>query len=386
MLNVSSILKNQGNILGSFSIALLQDLVYVNCIKQKVGETMPFQIIRNDITKLEVDAIVNAANSGLKAGGGVCGAIFAAAGAERLQAACDKIGFCATGDAVITPGFDLMARYVIHTVGPIYGKNPAREEDELFACYARSLALAKRKRLKSIAFPVIASGIFGYPKTEALRIASKAIRAFLEENEMDVYLVVYDRAAFQISEKLFEKVESYIEERMVKIQRREQREFNVSISLSEDEAFPTCTAPCASKPVFSRCADAMPAPKLKQKRTLEDLLKRKAETFSQMLLRMIDEKNMTDVEVYKRANIDRKLFSKIRKKDYVPKKTTVLALVIALRLNMQEARMLLERAGYAFTQSSEFDIIIEFFIENQNYDIFEINETLFAFEQQLLGA
>ncbi|MBQ4160595.1 MAG: RNase III inhibitor, partial [Clostridia bacterium] len=199
-------------------------------------------------------------------------------------------------------------------------------------------------------------------------------------------LVVYDRAAFQISEKLFEKVESYIEERMVKIQRREQREFNVSISLSEDEAFPTCTAPCASKPVFSRCADAMPAPKLKQKRTLEDLLKRKAETFSQMLLRMIDEKNMTDVEVYKRANIDRKLFSKIRKKDYVPKKTTVLALVIALRLNMQEARMLLERAGYAFTQSSEFDIIIEFFIENQNYDIFEINETLFAFEQQLLGA
>lgn len=328
---------------------------------------MPFHIIRNDITRLETDAIVNAANSRLQAGGGVCGAIFAAAGGNELQKACDKIGSCGIGEAVITKGFRLKAKYVIHTVGSIYGQDPQREEQQLYSCYQNSLALAKRKSLTSIAFPLISSGIYGYPKKEAIQIATRAIRDFLEENEMDVYLVVYDKKSFGISEKLFSAVESFIDERMVKDDIRCIR--HTSSAESCNISMPMPSAP-------------MPA----KKSILEELMKTKAETFSEMLLRLIDEKGMTDVEVYKRANIDRKLFSKIRKKEYTPKKVTAVALIIALKLNMKEARELLGRAGFAFSASSKFDIIIEYFIEQGSYDIFEINETLFAFEQQLLGA
>lgn len=343
---------------------------------------MPFQIIRDDITRLETDAIVNAANSRLLAGGGVCGAIFSAAGAEELQKECDKIGFCGIGEAVITKGFRLKAKYVIHTVGPIYGQDPENEENQLYSCYKNSLELAGKKKLESIAFPVISSGIYGYPKAEAINIAIRAIKDFLDENEMTVYLVVYDKNAFQISEKLFSDVKSYIDERMVKPEARKR----------PDLYFDAVAAPFSAQP--SRIYDSEDfgepvkdsSEKIVPKKSLEDLMNMKVETFSEMLLRLIDEKGMTDVEVYKRANIDRKLFSKMRKKDYTPKKITVVALVIALRLNMNEARKLLERAGYAFTESSKFDLIIEYFIENEKYDIFEINETLFAFEQQLLGA
>lgn len=328
---------------------------------------MPFNIIRNDITKLNVDAIVNAANSRLMAGGGVCGAIFKAAGENKLQKACDKIGFCGIGEAVITKGFDLKAKYIIHTVGPVYGKNPADEEQQLYSCYVNSLELANKKGIQSIAFPLISSGIYGYPKAEALKIASRAIKDFLSKNDMQVYLVVYDKSSFQISEKLFSDVKSYIDERMVKPDTR-RREVRYCATMS---------APAVEEKICS-------VPKA-TKGTLEDFLNVKTETFSQMLLRIIDEKAMTDVEVYKRANIDRKLFSKMRKKDYSPKKATVFALIIALKLNMSEAKKLLSRAGFAFNESSKFDLIIEYFIENENYNIFEINETLFAFDQQLLG-
>jgi len=358
---------------------------------------MPFNIIRDDITRLGTDAIVNAANSRLLAGGGVCGAIFSAAGITELQEACNKIGQCNIGEAVITKGFNLKAKYVIHTVGPVYGEDPANEEQQLYSCYKNSLELARAKKLESIAFPVISSGIYGYPKAEAIKIATRAIKDFLEDNEMQVYLVVYDKNAFQISEKLFSDVKSYIDERMVKPDDRRRYDATVGSVLSSEasiigNAMPTVpkksirySEECLSE---SMAYDALPKKKskLKPKKSLEDLLGVKTETFSEMLLRLIDEKGMTDVEVYKRANIDRKLFSKIRKKDYTPKKTTVVALVIALRLNMAEARQLLQKAGFAFDSWSKFDIIIEYFIENENYDVFEINETLFAFEQQLLGA
>lgn len=177
---------------------------------------MPFSIIRADITKMETDAIVNAANSKLLAGGGVCGAIFSAAGTDELQKACNKIGYCKTGEAVITKGFKLKAKYIIHTVGPIYGQDPANEENQLYSCYKNSLELAKINRLKSIAFPVISSGIYGYPKAEAIKIATRAIKDFLNDSDMQVFLVVYDKNAFQISEKLFHDVKSYIDEKMVK--------------------------------------------------------------------------------------------------------------------------------------------------------------------------
>lgn len=368
---------------------------------------MPLTIIRNDITKLNCDAIVNAANSLLRSGGGVCGAIFKEAGPIELSKACQKIGFCDIGQAVITKGFNLEAKYIIHTVGPVYGKNPNEEEGQLYSCYKNSLLLAKKKKLSSIAFPLISSGIYGYPKSEALKIATRAIKDFLVKSEMQVFLVVYDKDAFAISEKMFSAVESYIDERMVKLQRRRDEAVNCSESLSSF-AFPSfaenmfedssqedndffdreCSArfgdTCSFPTVSNDRAPKVATPKVT--RSLSDLVERKVETFSEMLLRLIDEKGMTDVEVYKRANIDRKLFSKIRKKDYTPKKTTVIALAISLKLNMDEAKDLLSRAGFAFSECSKFDIIIEYFIENKNYDIFEINETLFAFDEQVLGA
>lgn len=332
---------------------------------------MPFRIIRNDITKLNTDAIVNAANEKLLAGGGVCGAIFAVAGAEKLQAECNKIGHCAVGNAVITKGFNLPAKYIIHTVGPIYGQNPKDEENQLYSCYMSSLNLAKSKKLSSIAFPLISSGIYGYPKAEALKIATRAIKEFLAKEEMDIYLVVYDKKSFEISGKLFEKVQSFIDETLIIPETNRQlnsyeMQMSMPLNLSEE---------CAGRT----------AEKLLKKRSLNDLLNKDVETFSQMLLRLIDEKGMTDVEVYKRANIDRKLFSKIRGKNYTPRKHTVIALAIALRLNLDEANDLLRRAGYAFSECNKFDVIIEYFIENEQYDIFEINETLFYFEQPLLG-
>lgn len=346
---------------------------------------MPFSIIRNDITKLEVDAIVNAANGKLLAGGGVCGAIFSAAGAEELQKECNKIGYCGIGDAVITKGYALKSKYVIHTVGPIYGNDPQNEEQQLYACYKSSLELAKKKHINSIAFPLISSGIYGYPKTEAMKIATRAIKDFLSKNEMEIFLVVYDQKAFQISEKLFSDVKSYIDERLVKPDIRQRISEDGTTTEFNQYSLPMRSDEFVEVPEMS-VAGSVESNRLKKKKSLEDLMNVKVETFSEMLLRMIDEKGMTDVEVYKRANIDRKLFSKIRKKDYVPKKVTVFALIIALKLNMKEARELLARAGFAFSESNKFDIIIEYFIEQNNYDIFEINETLFAFEQQLLGA
>lgn len=316
---------------------------------------MPFNIIRADITTLNTDAIVNAANNHLKQGGGVCGAIFDAAGADELQKACDKIGHCPTGDAVITKGFNLSAKYIIHTVGPVYGKDNDAEA-LLYSAYASSLALAKKHGLNSVAFPVISSGIFGYPKEEALRIAQSAIKDFLAENDMDITLVVYDRSTFVISEELFLGVQTYISEKMVVSDKRMRPDV---------------------------CYSMKPSAALS---SIEELFEDNTETFSQMLFGFIDKKGYSDVEVYKRANIDRKLFSKMRKIDYVPKKSTVMALIIALRLNMREAKALLREAGYAFSHSSKSDVIIQYFIEQKNYDIFELNETLFAFDQPLLGA
>ncbi len=378
---------------------------------------MPFTIIRNDITKLSVDAIVNAANNRLAAGDGVCGAIFASAGKENLQKACDKIGFCETGNVVITKAFDLPAKYIIHTVGPVYRKGGSGQEELLYSCYKNSLDIAKAKNLSSVAFPLISSGIYGYPKAQALEIARRAISDFLQENDMEIFLVVYDKDSFEISKSLFKRVKTYIDEKSVKPQKR--RRFGNIIDFGKKRLFPdisdddfpeqyeeedyqfTSTEDGASDPDFketSYSADVEPTIAYKQneipdlytekfaKRSLSELVGRKVETFSEMLLRLIDEKGMTDVEVYKRANIDRKLFSKIRKKEYTPKKITVIALAISLKLNMDEAKDLLSRAGFAFSQASKFDIIIEYFIENKNYDIFEINETLFAFDEQVLGA
>jgi O-acetyl-ADP-ribose deacetylase (regulator of RNase III) len=337
---------------------------------------MPLKIIRNDITKMPVDAIVNAANTALKMGGGVCGAIFSAAGADRLQAECDGIGWCNTGEAVITKGYKLPAKYIIHTPGPIWQGGSSGEAQALHNCYISSLTLALKNGLKSVAFPLISSGIYGYPKDQALQVAIAAIGEFLLNHEMAVYLVVFDRKAFILSEKLFSAIEKYIDDNYAeeRLLTETGRRLDYELQIMREAETGYHPEPCQS------------APAIKKKRDLADVVGQLDESFSEMLLRLIDEKGMTDVETYKRANIDRKLFSKIRSnKGYNPSKVTAVALAVALRLNLDETIDLLNKAGYALSHSNKFDVIIEYFIEEGNFNIFEINEALFAFDQVLLG-
>jgi O-acetyl-ADP-ribose deacetylase (regulator of RNase III) len=177
---------------------------------------MPLNIIRADITMLKVDAIVNAANTDLAMGGGVCGGIFKAAGASELQAACDKLAPIETGEAVITPGFKLPAKYVIHASGPVYHRySPDESERLLRAAYTNSLNRAIENKCRSVAFPLISSGIYGYPKDEALTVATSAIGDFLADHDIAVTLVVFDKAAFTVSRDLLGEVEAYIDENYV---------------------------------------------------------------------------------------------------------------------------------------------------------------------------
>ena len=335
---------------------------------------MPLTIVRQDLAKMKVDAIVNAANTALQMGGGVCGAIFKAAGAHELKAACDKIAPIQTGDAVITPGFRLPTKFVIHTAGPVYRGGKNGEEEQLRLCYLNSLKRAVENKCKSIAFPLISSGIYGYPKDEALRVATGAIQDFLREHELEVYLAVFDKSAFTVSEKLIGEIASYIDEHYVAEHKFTRRE------LLDVEREALEEADLISYNVLS----PMQAPTVGTE--LDDLIGNLDEPFSQMLLRLIDAKEMTDVEVYKRANLDRKLFSKIRSnKGYMPSKRTAIALAVAMELSLDETDDLLERAGYALSHSQKFDVIVEYFIVSRKYDIFEINEVLFKYDQPLLG-
>lgn len=341
---------------------------------------MPLEIVRNDITKMKVDAIVNAANESLLGGGGVDGAIHRAAG-SGLLAECRTLGGCKTGNAKITGGYNLPAKYVIHTVGPIYNDGNHGEKELLESCYRESLALAKENLCETVAFPLISSGVYGYPKDQALKVAIDVISDFLLENEMTVYIVIFDKAAYKISEKLFSDIAEYIDDNYVDEHTdysRERIRMNALPPMaprkrrkkSEDDILETCD-----------CKAMLPEDDLDAK------LKQIDESFSQMLLRMIDEKGMTDAECYKKANIDRKLFSKIRSDiHYKPSKPTALAFAISLELSLSETEDMLRKAGFALSHSNKFDIIIEYFISRGNYNIFEINEALFAFDQSLLGA
>ncbi|MBO5649392.1 MAG: O-acetyl-ADP-ribose deacetylase [Clostridia bacterium] len=341
---------------------------------------MPLEIVRNDITKMKVDAIVNAADESLLGGGGVDGAIHRAAGAGLL-AECRTLGGCKTGMAQITGGYNLPAKYVIHTVGPIYNDGKHGEKALLESCYRESLALAKEHNCETVAFPLISSGVYGYPKDQALKVAIDVISDFLLENEMTVYIVIFDKDTYQISEKLFSDIAEYIDDNYVDEHtdyRRERIRMNALPSM----------APCARRKKsdidsFEMCeCKAMAVGS-----GLDDALSQMDESFSEMLLRKIDERGMTDAQCYKKANIDRKLFSKIRSDvNYKPSKPTVLAFAISLELTLAETKDMLMKAGFALSHSNKFDIIIEYFIKNGNYNIFEINEALFAFDQSLLGA
>jgi len=362
-------------------------------------------MIRNDITKVEAEAIVNPANEALLEGSGTSRAIYLAAGERKLASACKRIGHCDLGKAVITKAYQLPSKYIIHGVGPVWIDGKHDEEKYLYSAYKESLLLAKKHRLKSIAFPLLSSGNDGYPKDLALKVAIRAISDFLLENEMLVYLVLYDREAVILSQKLFAEVKEYIDDHYVEEHDAVYSPFEknrFASHLDNEEFIPLMRAP--SKTHFDAGSsippdrtektisganeelDSQPLPSIKLTRSLDDLINHMDETFSQMLLRLIDERGLKDAYVYKKANIDRRHFAKIRKDvNYAPNKKTVLAFAIALELSLGETKDLLMRAGFALSRSSKFDVIICYFIENHHYDIFEINEMLFAYEQPILG-
>lgn len=325
---------------------------------------------------MEVDAIVNAANSSLLGGGGVDGCIHRAAGPELLKE-CEQLGGCNTGDAKITKAYKLPCKYVIHAVGPRYKDGVHNEEILLRSCYSTSLRLALENKCDTVAFPLISSGIYGYPKDEALKVAIDEISKYLLENDMTIYIVIFDKNAYKISEKLFADIEEYIDDNYVAehaLLYPEMRRMN----MPNDEI-----ERCES---ISMSADAC-LEEISYKASLEYIIDQIDESFAEMLLRKIDEKGMKDSECYKKANIDRKLFSKIRSNmNYKPSKPTALAFAIALELSLDETKDMLMKAGFALSHSNKFDLIIEYFISNGKYNIFEINEALFTFDQNLLGS
>ena len=344
---------------------------------------MPFTIERNDITKLKVDAIVNAANTALQMGGGVCGAIFTAAGADRLQNACDNLAPIKTGEAVITQGFNLPAKFIIHTAGPVYKDGRHGEEALLRACYTNSLKIATKHNCESVAFPLISSGIYGYPKTEALRVATSAIRDYLNENDIAVSLVVFDKTAFEVSKGLLGAVESFIDEHYIDEHTTSRR----SLLDVEEKALTESYSEILSMPkqlAEDEESDMMLADMAAIE--FDDLIGNLDEPFSKTLLQLIDKTGRKDADVYRRANIDRRLFSKIRSnEDYTPSKPTVIAFAVALELTVDQTKDLLERAGFALSRSRKFDVIVEYFIQSRKFDVFQINEVLFTYDQPLLG-
>lgn len=385
---------------------------------------MPFEIVRNDITNMHLDAIVNTANPKPVIGYGVDAGVHQKAGPKLLEAR-QKIGYIRVGDAAITPGFDLPAKYVIHAVGPVWQGGDHHEEKLLRSCYERSLKLAKKKGCQSIAFPLMSAGNHGFPKPLALQIAMNTISQFLLKNEMQIYLVVFSRDAFQLSEKLFRGVSSYIDENYIleknlqqygladkcavrgiqqemilrEQMRRRQEEIQQFEFSEKRDIFPAVTAP-EEKACYE---DTAPAPKmalpkksrahlplfptLPAKPTLSELLAKTDAGFSETLLKLIDQTGKKDSVIYSKANVSRQHFSKIRNNpDYKPTKTTAIAFAIALELNLEQTQDLIGRAGYALTTSSKFDVIIMYFIREKNYNMMDINAALFEFDQSLLGA
>ena len=342
---------------------------------------MPFKIVRNDITKMNVDAVVNTSNPLPIYADGSDTAVYKTAGAERLLKEREKIGIIETGQAAVTPAFDLPAKYIIHTVGPVYWNGESGEAEQLYSCYEKSLKLASEYGCESIAFPLISTGTYGYPKNEAMQIALAAISKFLTQKEMMVYLTVFDEESFSVSKKLFADIDSYIDENYVQdVLEYEYLHDGIPKPYAPmfvgNAAAARETAPFYGETKHTKAVE----------RSLDDMMAQLEETFQEKLFRMIDEKGVTDVEIYKKANMSRKLFSKIRcNPTYKPKKITVIALAIALELNLDEAIDLLARAEYALSPSSKFDVIIRYFIEKKVYDIYTINLALFEHGQPLLG-
>ena len=406
---------------------------------------MPFSIVRNDITLMHCDAIVNTANPRPVIGTGIDTAIHAAAGSGLLEAR-KKIGRIKAGASAITPAFQLDAKYVIHTVGPVWRGGLFGEEKLLRSCYASALKLAAEHGCKTIALPLISTGNYRFPKDKALQIAIAAFSEFLLEQEMEIYLVIWGEDTLRLSEKLFHQVSSFIDENYIKI--AEEKEYDYIFldeypetsrhqnkrekdifgqdwdefcknlihidprpstparrrddfeDLSPSDAEPVFfgegsadSAPCYAEPEcyadssadFAPCYSA-PVPVFPSTHTLRDMLKQEDAGFSETLLKLIDKSGHKDSAIYKKACLSKQHFSKIRNNpDYKPTKATALSLAIALELDLEQTKDLIGRAGYALTNSSKFDLIIRYFIEQKIYNVVDINIALYEFDQSLLG-
>lgn len=344
---------------------------------------MPFLMIRNDITKVAADAIVNPANRNLLQGSGTSRAIYQAAGEQELTAACEAIGHCDLGRAVCTPAFGLPAKYIFHAVCPAWHGGFFGEAKQLAGAYHSALELAAEYHCESVAFPLLSSGNYGYPKEQAFRIAVDTITQYVMEHDLTVYLVLYDRHSLTVSRKLFNLVEEYIDDHYV-AQNDESCQFDRWRRESAErrrwrleEAAPMLETAAAPPP---------PAAAPMAARSLENLMDNLGESFTTRLLRLIDERGLKDSTVYKQSNISRQHFSKIQcNRDYNPKKRTVLALAVGLHLSEDETIDLLKSAGYAFSDGSKRDWIVRYCLEHKIYNINQVNTLLFQWDQELLG-
>lgn len=320
---------------------------------------MPFSIIRNDITKVTADAIVNTANPHALIGGGTDSAIYQAAGAEALLAERRKLGDIPVGQAAFTSAFGLRAKYIIHTVGPVWRGGTCGEEAALRSCYEQSLYLARRLGCESVAFPLISTGIYNVPRDKAIHIATTAIFEFLMEQEMQVQLVVFDRTAYELSGRLFPTVQSYINEQYVAHQ--------------SGVEYPGCTENERRTPA--------PAPE-----PLSEVLTGTQSSFQEYLLALIDRQQMKNADVYHGANLSRQHFSKmLSDKNYKPKKKTVCALALALHLSRADADALMAKAGFLLTDNDKFDLAVQYFLDHEMYNIVEDNLALYENGLELLG-
>ncbi|MCR5795730.1 MAG: macro domain-containing protein [Solobacterium sp.] len=347
---------------------------------------MPLTIIRNDIARVPADVIVCSANPEPECGGSGEEAIYRRAGYEKLLQARKKIGFIKTGDVQVTDAYGLDAKYIFHTVSPVWTDGGHHEAEILAGCYRKCLEKAVSLHCESIAFPLLASGTFRFPKDLALLTARQTISDFLNEQDLDVLLVVFDKSAFRISQKIESDIRSFIDDSYAEMYSTAE---SVSLPKSADAPRRRKNRGFSPGSIFRPSAHKQEIPfeeAVSYPISLQERMAAQAETFSDMLLRLIDERELRDSDVYRKANIDRKLFSKIRSNpSYHPKKNTVIAFALALELSFHDTKELMRSAGYAFSPSSKADIIIQYCMERGIYNVYEVNEILFKFDQPLLG-